>query len=109
MPVKKRFLKSKPVVKVTFEVEKEATQDAEQIFLLGEFADWEPIELTKFKNGKFKTTLDIPTDQQPEFQYKFRLLKSDGEECFDNDWQADGYRANEYGEENSVLQVSEAD
>jgi len=108
MPVKKRFLKSKPVVKVTFEVLQPATQDAEQIFLLGEFADWQPIELTKFKNGKFKTTVDIPTDQQAEFQYKFRLVKAGGGECFDNDWDADAYRANDFGEENSVLLVTEA-
>jgi len=106
MPTKKRFLKSKPVVKVTFEVLQDAARDAEQIFLLGEFNAWQPLEMTKFKNGKFKTTVDLPTDEKPEFQYKFRLIKADGEEFFDNDWQADAYRANEFGEENSVLLVS---
>ncbi len=105
MPTKKRFLKSKPKVKVTFEVAKEAASNAEQIFLLGEFNDWQPVELQKFKNGKFKATVDIPTDIKGEFEYKYRVIKSDGSETFDNDWQADSYRENAFGTENSVLSV----
>jgi len=105
MPVKKRFLKSKPQVKVTFEVEKEAAAQAEQIFLLAEFNDWHPLELQKFKNGKFKATLDVPTDKKAEFEYKYKLVNADGSEMFENDAQADGYKRNEFGSENSVLSV----
>lgn len=105
MPVKKRFLKSKPQVKVTFEVEKEAAAQAEQIFLLAEFNDWQPLELQKFKNGKFKATLDVPTDNKTEFEYKYKLVNADGSEMFENDAQADGYKRNEFGSENSVLSV----
>ncbi|RJG40112.1 isoamylase early set domain-containing protein [Motilimonas pumila] len=105
MPVTKRFLKSKPIVKVTFEVEKEAAKDADKIFLVGEFNEWLPIELQKFKNGKFKTALDVATDGQTEFQYRFKLVQPDGSEVFDNDWQADAYVKNEFGTDNSVLRV----
>lgn len=105
MPVKKRFLKSKPQVKVTFEVEKEVAAAAEQVFLLAEFNNWQPLELQKFKNGKFKATLDIPTDNQAEFEYKYRFVNADGSEAFENDIQADGYKRNEFGTENSVISV----
>ncbi|MFO6422751.1 isoamylase early set domain-containing protein [Motilimonas sp. KMU-193] len=105
MPLKKRFLKSKPQVKVTFELEKETAANAEKIFLIGEFNDWSPIELEKFKNGKFKTTLDLPTDVQPEFEFKYKFIGVDGNEVFENEVQADGYRSNEFGTENSLLNV----
>ncbi|MCE2571397.1 isoamylase early set domain-containing protein [Motilimonas eburnea] len=105
MPLKKRFLKSKPQVKVTFELEKDAAGQAEKIFLLGEFNDWSPIELQKFKNGKFKATLDLPTDAQSEFEFKYKLITADGNEAFENEVEADGYRMNEFGTENSLLSV----
>ena len=54
MPINKQFLKSRPEVKVTFAVEKEAAGDAEQVLLLGEFSQWQPIELKRMKNGEFK-------------------------------------------------------
>ncbi|MGY5452277.1 isoamylase early set domain-containing protein [Agarivorans sp. MS3-6] len=105
MPLKKQYLKSKPEVKVTFEIEKVASQDAQQIFLLAEFNQWEPIELTKLKNGKFKVVVNVPTDQQTSYQFKYKLCLSDGTEAYDNDWVADSYEANGVDGENSVLQV----
>lgn len=47
MPVTKKFLKTKPEVQVTFEVTKEAASEAAQVYLLGEFAGWEPVELKR--------------------------------------------------------------
>ncbi len=49
MPINKQFLKSRPEVKVTFAVEKEAAGEAEQVLLLGEFSQWQPIELKRMK------------------------------------------------------------
>ena len=86
MPVTKKFLKTKPEVQVTFEVTKEAAKEAEQVFLLGEFAGWEPVELKKLKNGIFKATLNLP-------------------ESFDNDWDAEAYCTNPFGGENSLVSV----
>lgn len=105
MPVIKKFLKTKPEVQVTFEVEKEAAKEAEQIFLLGEFAGWEPVELKKLKSGIFKATLNLPTNEKESYQYRYRLVMADGHEVFDNDWNADAYCSNPFGGENSVVTV----
>ena len=49
MPIKKQYLKSKPQVKVTFEIEKQDAQDAQRIVLLSEHNNWTPIEFKKLK------------------------------------------------------------
>ncbi len=105
MPVTKKFLKSKPEVQVTFEVSKEAAKSADQVFLLGEFSDWEPVELKKMKTGVFKTTLNLPTLEQDTYQYRYRLVMPDGSEIFDNDWNAEAYVSNPFGGENSLVSV----
>jgi 1,4-alpha-glucan branching enzyme len=105
MPVAKKFLKTKPEVQVTFEVTKEAAKEAQQVFLLGEFADWEPVELKKQKGGNFKSTVALPTDGKASFQYRFRMVLADGTEVFDNDWEAESYVSNPFGGENSVVSV----
>ncbi|MFM4773757.1 early set domain-containing protein [Aeromonas caviae] len=74
MPINKQFLKSRPEVKVTFAVEKEAAGDAEQVLLLGEFSQWQPIELKRMKNGEFKATLNLPTDGPSHFEYCYQLV-----------------------------------
>ncbi|ENY73832.1 isoamylase early set domain-containing protein [Aeromonas diversa] len=105
MPLSKQYLKSKPEVKVTFAVDREAATGAEQVFLLGEFNQWEPLELKKMKSGEFKTTLNLPTDQQAQFQYCYRLVNQEGEERYDNDWAADDYVPGPFGRDNSVIRV----
>lgn len=107
MPVTKKFLKTKPEVQVTFEVPKTMARDAAQVFLLGEFAGWEPVELKKLKSGVFKTTLKLPTNEQDSYQYRFRLVMADGREEFDNDHEAESYCANPFGGHNSVLSVTQ--
>ena len=58
MAVTKKFLKTKPEVQVTFEVKVDTTESASQVYVVGEFADWEPVELKKLK-GKFNDLLKI--------------------------------------------------
>ena len=105
MPVTKKFLKTKPEVQVTFEVTKDAAKEAHQVFLLGEFAGWEPVELKKQKSGLFKATVNLPTNEKENYQYRFRLVLADGQEVFDNDWVAESYATNPFGGENSVVSV----
>ncbi len=105
MPVTKKFLKTKPEVQVTFEVTKDAAKEAQQVFLLGEFAGWEPIELKKQKSGLFKATVNLPTHEKECYQYRFRMVLADGQEVFDNDWDAEGYASNPFGGENSIVSV----
>ena len=98
MAIKKQFIKTKPVVKVTFTVyAKQATTAA----VVGDFNNWDVKvgELSKLKNGTFKGVFDI----NKEASYEFRYL-IDG--TFVNDDQSDSYRWNEFaGAENSVLEL----
>ncbi len=98
MAIKKQFLKTKPVCKVTFSIE---AKDANSASVVGDFNNWNPIEgaLVKLKNGTFKGLFEIPKDAKYEFKYVV-----DG--AFVNDPEADDYIYNDFaGAENSVVNV----
>ena len=72
MSLKKQFLKSKPVCKVTFSLDKNEVEGAEKVQVLGSFNDWnveEGVVMKKFKNGNFKVTLDLPAEGEYQFKY----------------------------------------
>jgi 1,4-alpha-glucan branching enzyme len=98
MSIKKQFIKTKPVCKVTFSVEaKEATAAS----VVGDFNNWNPAEgeLSKLKNGTFKGVFDLPKDASYEFKYLI-----DG--AYINEAEADSYKWNEFaGTENGVLEI----
>ncbi len=98
MSIKKQFIKTKPVCKVTFSVE---AKDAKAVSVVGDFNNWnsEAGELSKLKNGTFKGVFDLPK----EASYEFRYLV-DG--TYINETEADSYKWNEFaGAENGVLTV----
>jgi 1,4-alpha-glucan branching enzyme len=98
MSIKKQFIKSKPVCKVTFSIE---AKEAAQVAVVGDFNNWNAEEgtLSKLKNGTFKGTFDLEKDAAYEFKYLV-----DGE--YINDSEADSLKWNEFaGTENSVLEV----
>ena len=98
MAIKKQFLKSKPVCKVTFTV---PAEEANSVSVVGDFNEWntEATELTKLKNGTFKGTLDLETANSYEFRYVI-----DG--TYVNDEQADAYAWNDFAAaENGVLNL----
>ncbi len=98
MAIKKQFLKSKPICKVTFVVPE---KEANAVSLVGDWNSWntEVEPLKKLKNGTFKGTVDLKKDQSYEFRYLV-----DGQ--WKNDEQADGFAWNEYAaDENSVLKL----
>jgi 1,4-alpha-glucan branching enzyme len=102
MSIRKRFLKSKPVCKVTFKLPKQVTGEAKTVCLAGEFNGWDttatPME--KLKGGGFSVTLDLETGRA----YQFRYLV-DGER-WENDPEADGYVPSEYPDaENCIVEV----
>ena len=68
--------------------------------LLGEFNDWDPTvhPMKKDKDNNFSVQITIPPGI-----YRFRYLL-DGER-WENDWEADSYAPNEYGSEDSVIEV----
>lgn len=98
MPIKKQFIKSKPVCKVTFSIE---AKEAAQVSVVGDFNNWNAEEgaLNKLKNGTFKGVFDLDKDTSYEFKYLV-----DGE--YVNETEADSFKWNEFaGTENSVLEV----
>ena len=98
MAIKKQYLKSKPVCKVTFTV---PAKEAKKVAVVGTFNDWNSkvAQLRKLKNGTFKGTIDLEKDNN----YQFRYLV-DG--TYINDEQADNYVWNDFaGTENAVLEL----
>lgn len=98
MSIKKQFIKTKPVCKVTFSVE---AKEASTASVVGDFNNWNPAEgeLSKLKNGIFKGVFDLSKDASYEFKYLV-----DG--VYLNDIEADSFQWNEFaGTENGVLTV----
>lgn len=98
MAIKKQYLKSKPVCKVTFSL---LAKEAKTVAVVGDFNNWEPKkgELKKLKNGTFKGVFEVPKDSAYEFRYIV-----DG--AYQNETEADRYQWNDYaGTENSVVEL----
>ena len=98
MAITKQYLKSKPVVKVTFAV---PAEEAKKVAVLGSFNEWntkKAVALKKLKNGTFKGTVDLEKDNSYEFKYLV-----DG--SYVNDDQADAYAVNVFGTENGILNL----
>ena len=98
MSIKKQFIKTKPVCKVTFSV---IAKKANNASVVGDFNNWsiENGAMEKLKNGTFKALLEIPKDATYEFKYVV-----DG--AFVNEPEADSQVWNDFaGAENSVLVV----
>ncbi|WP_397445339.1 isoamylase early set domain-containing protein [Polaribacter sp. R77954] len=98
MAIKKQFLKSKPVCKVTFTV---PAEEAKNVAVVGSFNEWneEATPLKKLKNGSFKGTVDLETGNSYEFRYLI-----DG--AYTNEVEADSLAWNDFaGAENSVLSL----
>jgi 1,4-alpha-glucan branching enzyme len=71
MSIKKQYLKSKPVCKVTFSIDPEVINDAKEVAILGEFNNWDPSEnpMRKLKDGSFTKTIDLETGHDYQFRY----------------------------------------
>jgi 1,4-alpha-glucan branching enzyme len=95
--INKKFLKSKSVCEVTFELP-QGVEAQEEACVVGEFNNWDqtanPMRKTK---GAWKTTLKLDTGHE----YQFRYLV-DGRSWF-NDDAADKYVPNNIDGDNSVL------
>jgi 1,4-alpha-glucan branching enzyme len=100
--MKKRFLKTKPVCKVTFELPSEAARGARKVALVGDFNGWDSdrAPMKRRKDGSYSITLDLPANREYQFKY---LINGD---CWENDWQADKYLPCSIADgENSVVVV----
>ena len=98
MAIKKQYLKSKPVCKVTFSIE---AKDAKKVTVAGDWNKWsvKASPLKKLKDGTFKGTVDLQKDKTYQFKYVV-----DGN--YVNDNQADEYVWNDFAaSENGVIKL----
>ncbi|MGQ0562294.1 MAG: isoamylase early set domain-containing protein [Gemmatimonadota bacterium] len=91
---KRRFVKDN-VVKVTFALPPGAARESARV--VGEFNGWEGTSLDRQKDGTWKATVAL----EPGRDYQFRYLVDNRRWL--NDPEADSYRRNPYGEDNSVV------
>jgi len=86
---------------VTFSLSKAAAAFASDVHLVGDFNGWDKTAnpMKKQKNGTFAASLSLERGKDYQFRY---LL--DGER-WQNDWKADRYLRNEFGDDNSVVIV----
>ncbi|PIE60575.1 MAG: glycoside hydrolase [Desulfobulbus propionicus] len=97
--LKKNYSKTGKVCRVTFKYENR--EQAKKAVLAGDFNSWSTDEapMKKLKDGSFSLTLSLPTGGTFAFRY---IIDGDS---WVNDSGADGYTANEFGEENSLVKV----
>lgn len=95
--LEKQYSEARQTCTVTFTLP-EAIQ-AERACLVGEFNDWDATAtpMTRGEDGIYRATLDL----EPGREYQFRYLV-DGEH-WHNDWHADAYVPNGFGEDNGVV------
>ncbi len=101
--ITKKYIKSRKVCQITFEVpaaELPLGVSVETLAVAGEFNDWS-LNATPLEYGKpakaWRAKLELPAGRVYEFRYV-----ANGAIWF-NDWQADGYTANPAGDDNCVL------
>ena len=100
--LKKQFLKSRPVCKVTFSLPKEAFQEASEVRLLGDFNQWSWEEGFVMKKGEseYKVVIELPKG----LSFQFRYVSDEG--TWENDWHADAYQYSPFsGVDNSVVNL----
>jgi 1,4-alpha-glucan branching enzyme len=99
--IKKQYLQSKPVCKVTFRLPKDAAPGAKTVSIVGDFNNWniKQSQMKKLSNGDFSLTMELPCSKEYSFRYLIDAQK------WENDWFADKYIPNEFGEDNSVVVV----
>lgn len=97
--IKKQYLKSRPVCKVTFELP--ANVEADSAAIVGDFNGWEvgATPMQQLKDGRFKAVVELEKDNQ----YQFRYVVNGGEWL--NEDEADGYVPSPYASENSLITV----
>lgn len=100
--LKKRYIKSRKVWKVTFEVPETELPEAvevQSVHLVGGFNDWDATATPMdFRRGRvFRTSIEL----EPGREYQFRYLINGEHWC--NDWRADAYVPSGFGDDNCVV------
>jgi hypothetical protein len=101
MGFEKRASSEPGTVTVVFHVPPEA--DASSAEVLGEFTDWAPLAMQPSRDGGHEATIDLRGGSAYRFRYRL-----DGERWM-NDWSADDYVPNDYGSDDSIIDLTTLD
>jgi 1,4-alpha-glucan branching enzyme len=102
MSIKKQFLKTRPICKVTFRLSAKEAENADSVHITGEFNNWDKLNtpMKKLKNGSFTITLDL--EQNTEYQFRYLIDK----QSWINDTDADKLVSSGFsGSQNFVVSV----
>jgi 1,4-alpha-glucan branching enzyme len=102
MSIRKQYLKSKPVCKVTFRIPEELGNSHKTAHIVGEFNNWNFLAtpMKRLKNGAFTTTLDL--ERGKEYQFRYLLDKN----IWKNENDSDKSVSTPYGDSvNSIIVV----
>ena len=102
MSIKKQFLKTRPICKVTFRLSKEEVNNAKSVKIVGNFNEWSKTKtpMKQLKNGSFTITLDL--EQNTEYQFRYLIDK----QAWINDMEADKFVPSGFsGSQNFVVSV----
>lgn len=99
MSIKKQYLKSKPVCKVSFKVSAKEANGAKKVQILGDFNNWneKAAPMKSLKSGDFTQIINLEAGKEYQFRY---LMDS---KIWANDVAADGKIANDFNEHNDVV------
>jgi 1,4-alpha-glucan branching enzyme len=95
----KQYSKDEKTCKVMFILPDKV--NAQYATLHGDFTDWDkaPKKMRRYRDGNFKVSVTLKTGKRYRFRYQL-----DGER-WENDWEADAYVPNEFGTEDSIVEV----
>ncbi len=98
--IKKEYLKSKKLCKVTFRLPSIAVSNAKSACIVGDFNNWSLYAnpMKKLKSGDCTITLELKSGREYQFRYLINETR------WENDWNADKYVKSPYGDsDNSVI------
>jgi 1,4-alpha-glucan branching enzyme len=103
--LKKQYVKSRDVYKVTFRLAKHEQPDypVNSVNLVADFNDWSftDMPMQPLKNGDYKITVELKPGKKHEFRY---LINN---EKWFNEWEADEYILGDFGKDNCVIELPE--
>ncbi len=102
MAITKKYLKTRPVCKVTFKIAPQKGKNFTSAYLLGDFNEWDTkaTPMKKLKNGGFSVSVDLDINEEYKFRYLFDGI------TWDNDEDADKSVPTPFGvDEDSVIIV----
>src|SRR5688572_12351442 len=98
MAIDKQPSSKNGTTRVTLRIPAEAGAATAQV--LGDFNDWTPTDMGPSDDGGYELALDLEKGRS----YRFRYLLDNRR--WENDWQADSYVPNEYGGDDSLIDLT---